>query len=225
MLFQLSYVPERGSIVRAARDQDLTGLPSRMPDVRLATAADIGPMAASLSKAFADDPLMAYLMGEELSYDKGVKFFSLMTKIQVPQNHTYVTDNCEAAAVWAPPDKWKVPPLEIAKATPGFLSVFGAKRFVSALSTLSVLEKAHPKEPHYYLEFLGTDPAHQRKGLGAAVLEPVLAKCDAEGLGAYLESSKDVNVPYYRHFGFEVRQEIEHKNNGPKQWLMWRDPK
>ena len=67
----------------------------------------------SLSKAFADDPLMAYLMGEELSYDKGVKrYFSLMTKIQVPQNHTYVTDKCEAAAVWAPPDKWKVPPLE-----------------------------------------------------------------------------------------------------------------
>ena len=115
---QLSYVPERGHIVRAARDQDLPGLPSRMPDVRLATAADIGPMAASLSKAFADDPVMAYLMGRGADYDKGVKFFSLMTKIQVPQNHTYVTDKCEAAAVWAPPDKWKVPPLEIAKATP-----------------------------------------------------------------------------------------------------------
>ena len=96
---------------------------------------------------------------------------------------------------------------------------------VRADSARRSLEKNHPKEPHYYLEFLGTDPAHQRKGLGAAVLEPVLAKCDAEGLGAYLESSKDVNVPYYRHFGFEVRQEITHKNNGPKQWLMWRDPK
>ena len=80
VLFQLSYVPERGHIVRAARDQDPTGLPSRMPDVRLATAADIGPMAASLSKAFADDPVMAYLMGEALTYDKGVKFFSLMTQ-------------------------------------------------------------------------------------------------------------------------------------------------
>ena len=53
----------------------------------------------------------------------------------------------------------------------------------------------------------------------------MLAKCDAEGVGAYLESSKDVNVPYYRRFGFEVRQEITHGNDGPKQWLMWRDPK
>ena len=57
------------------------------------------------------------------------------------------------------------------------------------------------------------------------MLGPVLERCDTEGVGAYLESSKDVNVPYYRHFGFEVRQEITHKNNGPKQWLMWRDPK
>ncbi len=197
-----------------------------MPDVRLATSDDLVPIAASLSKAFADDPMMGYLLGvEEVPFDKGVKFFTLMGKIQLPHEHVYVTSGCESVAIWAPPEKWKVPPVEIAKATPGFLSVFGAKKFVSALGALSLLEKNHPKEPHYYLEFLGTDPAHQRKGFGGAVLEPVLAKCDAEGVGAYLESSKDLNVPYYRHFGFEVRQEIEHKNHGPKQWLMWRDPK
>jgi len=194
--------------------------------VRLANANDLGPLAASLSKAFVDDPVMCYLLAKPaLPFDKGVKFFTLMAKIQMPHEHVYVTEGCEAVAVWAPPDKWKVPPLEIAKATPGFLSVFGMKPFVGALGALGTLEKNHPKEPHYYLEFLGTDPAHQRKGLGAAVLQPVLDRCDAEGVGAYLESSKDVNVPYYRHFGFEVRQEIQHKNNGPTQWLMWRDPK
>ena len=148
-----------------------------------------------------------------------------MCKIQLPHQHVYVTDGCEAVAIWAPPDKWKVPSSEIIKATPAFLSVFGVKQFVSALGALSLLEKNHPKEPHYYLEFLGTDPAHQRKGLGGAVLGPVLERCDTEGVGVYLESSKDVNVPYYRHFGFEVRQEVTHKNNGPTQWLMWRDPK
>ncbi|HTN79847.1 MAG TPA: GNAT family N-acetyltransferase [Acidimicrobiales bacterium] len=194
--------------------------------VRLANANDLGPLAASLSRAFVDDPVMNYLLGkQELPFDKGVKFFTLMAKIQMPHEHVYVTDGCEAVAVWAPPDKWKVPPLEIAKATPGFLGVFGVKQFVSALGALSLLEKNHPKEPHYYLEFLGTDPAHQRKGLGAAVLQPVLERCDTEGVGAYLESSKDLNVPYYRHFGFEVRQEVQHKNGGPTQWLMWRDPK
>ena len=194
--------------------------------VRLANADDIAPLAASLSRAFADDPVMRYLLGkDEVPFEKGVKFFTLMSKMQLPHEHSYVSEHCEAAAMWAPPEKWKVPPMGILKATPGFLGVFGARQFVSALEALSLLEKNHPTEPHYYLEFLGTDPAHQRKGLGGAVMEPVLAKCDAEGVGAYLESSKDVNVPYYRHFGFEVRQEITHKNDGPTQWLMWRDPK
>jgi len=200
--------------------------PAVTATVRLASEADLGPIAASLSRAFVDDPVMNYLLGkQELPFDKGVKFFTLMAKIQLPHHNTYVSEGCEAAAVWAPPDKWRVPSSEIIKAAPGFLSVFGVKQFFAALTALSLLEKNHPKEPHYYLEFLGTDPAHQRKGLGAAVLGPVLEKCDAEGVGAYLESSKDVNVPYYRHFGFEVRQEVTHKNNGPVQWLMWRDPK
>lgn len=183
-------------------------------------------MTSSLAKAFHDDPVMAYLFGRtDIPHDKYVKFFALMAKIQLPHEHVYVTDKCEAAAIWAPPGQWKVPPLEIAKSTPGFLSVFGVRPFASALGALSLLEKNHPTEPHYYLEFLGTDPDHQRNGLGGQVLEPVLAKCDEEGVGAYLESSKDVNVPYYRRFGFEVRKEITHKNDGPVQWLMWRDPK
>jgi hypothetical protein len=120
--------------------------------VRLATEADLGPIAASLTKAFADDPVMNFLVGKpELPYDKGVKFFTLMCKIQLPHQHVYVTDGCEAVAIWAPPDKWKVPSAEIIKATPAFLSVFGVKKFVSALGA-SPLEKNHPKEPHYYLE-------------------------------------------------------------------------
>jgi predicted N-acetyltransferase YhbS len=55
-------------------------------------------------------------------------------------------------------------------------------------------------------------------------MNAVLEKADAEGVGAYLESSKDTNVPYYRRFGFEVVGEIHHPN-GPTMWRMWRDPR
>ena len=55
-------------------------------------------------------------------------------------------------------------------------------------------------------------------------MNAVLETADAEGVGAYLESSKDPNVPYSRKVGFEVVGEIHHPN-GPTMWRMWRDPR
>ena len=53
----------------------------------------------------------------------------------------------------------------------------------------------------------------------------MLERCDAEGLPAYLESSKERNVPFYRRHGFEVREEIHFGPGGPPMWPMWRAPR
>ena len=108
----------------------------------------------------------------------------------------FTTPGREGGALWAPPGRWKVPLIQIIKATPQFLRLYGW-RFVPNLGVLSTLEKAHPTEPHYYLEFLGTDPAHQGRGIGSTLLQPVLDRCDDEGVGAYLES-KGVQRPLLR---------------------------
>jgi GNAT superfamily N-acetyltransferase len=195
-------------------------------DVRLATPDDISPMATSLARAFADDPVKLYLCGgaQQVPVAKGEIFFKVFGRLQLRQGHVYTTPGCEGGALWAPPGKWRVPTSQIVRATPSFLRLYGW-RFFPNLGVLSTLEKAHPHEPHYYLEILGTDPAHQGRGIGSALMQPVLDRCDDEGVGAYLESSKASNVPFYARHGFQVMQEIAHKRNGPHQWLMWRDPR
>ncbi len=48
----------------------------------------------------------------------------------------------------------------------------------------------------------------QGKGVGGALMRPVLEHCDAEGIPCYLESSKERNLPFYRRHGFEVVEEL-----------------
>jgi len=192
--------------------------------VRSATADDIPPISRTLAKAFANDPVKLFLCGgKELTVETTMPFFTVFQRIQLPHGHVYTTDDHGAAAIWAPPGGWKVPPMQIVRHTPTFLKLYGL-RFFGNLGVLSDLERRHPTEPHYYLEFIGTDPAHQGKGLGTALIQPMVERADVEGVGMYLESSKLSNVSFYSRFGFEVREVLTHRRNGPKQWLMWRDP-
>jgi ribosomal protein S18 acetylase RimI-like enzyme len=87
------------------------------------------------------------------------------------------------------------------------------------------MERAHPRSPpHWYLAVLGTEPELQGRGLGSAVLAPVLEQADRDGVAAYLESSKESNIAFYARHGFRVSGEVR-LPRGPKLWPMWRDPR
>lgn len=85
---------------------------------------------------------------------------------------------------------------------------------------LEVTEKHHPQEAHYYLEYLGVEPAFQGKGLGSALMAELTRRADQVGVGCYLETATEHNVPLYRRFGFEVREQKE--IIGLPAWFMWR---
>jgi ribosomal protein S18 acetylase RimI-like enzyme len=122
------------------------------------------------------------------------------------------------------PGKWKMGfwsqlPLLPAMARIGGLS--GLKRVVAA-ATLT--DKAHPAEPHYYLLNIGVEPATQGRGIGTQLMQPMMQRCDSEKVGAYLETSTERDIFFYRRLGFEITGEIPLPDNGPKMTLMWRAP-
>jgi ribosomal protein S18 acetylase RimI-like enzyme len=82
----------------------------------------------------------------------------------------------------------------------------------------------HPKEPHWYLPLIGTDPAKQGNGHGSALLLHALAICDREKLPAYLEASSPRNIPLYRRHGFESLGSIQ-VGNSPVITPMLRQPR
>jgi GNAT superfamily N-acetyltransferase len=195
------------------------------PSVRLARPDDLKALCHALALAFEDDPVMEFLFpSPEGRVEKLERFFAMLARFQhLPHGGCYTTDDHVGGALWDPPEHWKMPFSAILRGTPTLLSLMGL-RTVTALRTLSVAEKLHPKQPHWYLAILGTAPAEQGKGVGSALLAPVLDRCDREGIPAYLESSKETNVPFYRRHGFEVTREI-HLPDGPTLWAMWREPR
>jgi GNAT superfamily N-acetyltransferase len=198
-----------------------------MTGSRAATLTDVEPVADALVRAFEDDPLMMYLFrSDEGRRKKSRLFFVSDARRAIEKGKGQVVTNddgdAKGGAIWFAPGQWRTGGIELLGQIP-MLFRMGLET-PRALSVLGLVEKVHPKEPHWYLAVLGTDPEHQGKGVGSALMAPVLGKCDDEGLPAYLESSKERNIPFYERHGFKVTNELQIKN-GPPLWPMWRDPR
>lgn len=193
--------------------------------VRRATTADIDGVAEALAAAFDDDPVMRWLFGEVAPRPGRylLPFLAHEAARHLRNNEVFTLDGTPAAALWDPPGHWKTAPKDVLRLAPLMVRGMGF-RTMSALRGLARMEAAHARHPeHFYLAVLGTHPDRQGAGLGSALLAPVLDRCDADGIGAYLESSKESNIPFYRRHGFEVVGELTFPS-GPTLWPMWRDP-
>jgi len=194
-------------------------------EARAATKADSEAMCEMLSRAFADDPMMCFLLRDEATRAaKLPRLFRLLLKLALPLGGCDVAEGCESGAIWRPPHHWEMPFYQYLTNGVEFLSLFGLGGAVHAIKVMDQVEKRHPKEPHWYLQVIGTDPDKQGMGFGSVAMRRRLAIADASGLPCYLESSKEKNLPIYASFGFEVTDEIK-LIGGPTLYAMWRKPK
>ncbi len=194
--------------------------------VRRANAEDVPAIVEVLARAFDDDPVAMYLFPGERSRRRGLrKFFAVQLRHgYLDSGEVWTTEDRAGAALWAPPDKPRPGPSDLLHLLPVVPHLLG-RRTVSALSFVVRTDALRPRERHWYLATLGTDPDRQGQGIGSSLLGEVLARCDAEAMPAYLESSKERNVPFYARHGFEVTRELKAPGGGPTLWLMWREPR
>jgi GNAT superfamily N-acetyltransferase len=191
--------------------------------VRPALRDDVGPLAEMLARAFYDDPVTSWFYpdaGRRLRHAR--RFFAIRQRQLADQGLIYTTPELSGAALWAGPGRWREDLRQSLMLLP-MLPVL-LPRIVRSTHAVREIERRHPVRPHYYLSVLGTEPQQQGGGIGSALLGPVLQRCDTDGVGAYLESSKESNVDFYVRHGFSVTEHIE-LPEGPALWLMWREPR
>ena len=192
--------------------------------VRRVAGEDRAALAAVLAQAFHDDPVMSWFFPDpERREAQNRRFFAMRLRQLLPHGETYTVEGELGAALWAPPDRWRLGALDSLRMGISLLPALGRR---TALITRGVdkIERSHPPAPHYYLAVLGTDPEAQGRGVGSALMRPVLEACDRDGIPAYLESSKERNIDFYARHGFRVTDEVR-MPKGPPVWPMWRDPR
>lgn len=196
----------------------------RHPPVRRAREGEAEGIARAMARAFADDPALGFLLGEGCTQERLTRFFSAELRVVAfPHEIVWTTEGLLGGAIWAKPGHWRVPMGATVAELPAMASVFGRRLGLAFWARLR-MERLHPAKPEsYYLAAIGLDPSQQGRGLGSALMHPMLDRMDAEGVPAYLEASTVRSRALYERHGFETTGEIELPRGGPSIWPMWRE--
>jgi GNAT superfamily N-acetyltransferase len=142
----------------------------------------------------------------------------------LPSRWVWTTPGYEAATVWVPPGRPELNETDEALLKPMLEESLGARAGL-VFDVFDRFEAAHPHAPdHYYLSLLGTHTAHRGAGIGMRLLADNLARLDAIGMPAYLESTNPANLRRYEGVGFAVCGAFDLPHGGPTVTTMWRDP-
>jgi GNAT superfamily N-acetyltransferase len=192
--------------------------------VRRGVAQDRAASVRTATRAFADDPLVRWFLPDDERYESDASaFFGVLFDVRLEGGDLWSTDDCVAVAQWTPPEgnrrgeAWVDAQFD---AVDSQLHPLTTER-IEALDAM--LAPTWPDGPHWYLGILATHPDWQRRGLGSALLAPVLADADGAGLAAYLVTATAANVAFYRRHGFDTHVEAD-VPGGPHVWMLVRPP-
>jgi GNAT superfamily N-acetyltransferase len=207
----------------------VVGAPAEAPSgqaVRKATIGDVPGLAEALARAFDGDPPMRWFLPDaETRVERARRLFDVMLRrVHLTRDYCYTTEGLAGGALWVPPGNWRLGVVDQVALLPGMLRVFG-RGLGRAQRGLTVMESGHPRTAHYYLDSLGVEPRWQGRGLGSALMGPVLERCDAERMPAYLNAGSARSRDLYLRHGFHVTEEFRLPDGGPPLWRMWRDPR
>ena len=194
----------------------------------LAGSGDLDAVADDLNAAFRADPQFCWFLRDDAQREAArLRFMKMLLKdIALPTGEVTRPAGGGAVSIWIPSEALGPNSLiQELRVMPTILHATGLGRIGRLSAMRKIMDKLHPMaRRHAYLWFLGVRPEAQGLGVGSRLLKVGLAKVDAQGLPAYLESSSEANVPLYRRHGFEVMTEFRARPDAPPAWAMWREP-
>ncbi|HYB27988.1 MAG TPA: GNAT family N-acetyltransferase [Solirubrobacteraceae bacterium] len=156
---------------------------------------------ATLVSAFIADPVERWLYPQPFAYlTEFPAFVAAFASEAFEKATVWSLDGFAAVAIWLPPGAQADRDAIVATLSESV----SAEKQADTFAVLEQMDAAHPKEPHWYLPWLGVDCAHQGAGLGSDLLRQCLFRVDADHSPAFLETPNPRTVPFYERHGFRV---------------------
>ncbi len=166
-----------------------------------ATERDRPRVISTLVAAFIEDPVERWLFADPRRYlTRFPAFVDAFGGSAFAHRTAWMLADFAAVALWIPPGV----ELEDGPIVDALSSGVPPEQHADTFAVLEQMDAAHPAFPHWYLPWLGVDPARRGTGLGGELLEQCLAIVDADRLPAYLETPNPRTIPFYQRHGFEV---------------------
>lgn len=192
----------------------------RLEDSRLGEASEV------LARAFQDDPAWVWLIPEA---ERRRRLLPWLFRVgfDVTTAEVWTTSGVvRGAARWLPPGRppMRVGPTLRALVTTPFRLGSAIAPFLAYGRAVELLRNEAMPDPHWYLAGIGVDPSAQRRGIGAALLEPGLEASARAGLPAVLLTNNEANLAFYERHGFQVVRDDRTPKGGPRAWAMVKAP-
>jgi GNAT superfamily N-acetyltransferase len=177
-------------------------------DVGRLSRRSSGRASRLLTRAFAQDPIITHFFHDPLRRLLAFPaFFRAVLEEMLPAGQIYAAHrrgNLVGVAAWMPPSG--TAPDAAAQGAAARQQRLVGMLFPRASQGLfrgfAALEHCHPGEPHWYLAFVGVEPALQSRGIGQALLAPMLKLADETSTLCYLETPFPRTHAFYARLGF-----------------------
>jgi GNAT superfamily N-acetyltransferase len=187
--------------------------------------ADCGLVKNIITSAFADDPLLNWIAVQDARRMQRIgRLISTTVEFFMPVGETYIESGCTGCALWVKPSAPALSLWQIVQLMIMLGRVAGWRRLSEMTEFYRQFESLAPRKPACHLFYLAVLPAARGQGIASALMQPVLQRCDAEGIPAYLENSNSRNLSLYERNGFEVTKKWQFTENAPPLWCMYREP-
>jgi len=163
-----------------------------------------------LTKSFESNKSVNYIVKQDINRIRRIKaLMDYSFEVCYEFGEVFLSDDKKACALVLFPDQKRTTLKSMLLDLKLIFACVGISNIGKALSRESKIKQLQPKEPMFYIWFIGVDPAYQNSGIGSKLLNELLEESKRKQRRVFLETSTAKNIPWYQRFGFKIYDELD----------------